>query len=181
MSQLIEFIPVLIFFTVYQWTDIVTATMALMAAMVVQSLVEWVIKRKLERFRLLALAMVIVFGGATVLTRNATFIQWKPTIFQWVMAAVFFGSRFVGGGKVLIRRLLEAKVALPDAVWVRLNWGWVIFFLVSGGLNLYVAWGYSEETWVRFKLFGLMGLTFVFVLLQGVYMAQYMRDDEPGE
>ncbi|MBF0423638.1 MAG: septation protein A [Magnetococcales bacterium] len=177
MSQLFELIPVLIFFLVYQWTDMVLATLALMTAMAVQTLWSWLTTRKLERFRLLALALVMVFGSATVLTRNALFIQWKPTIFQWIMGMVFLGSHFVAGGKVLIRRLLESKVSLPDDVWIRLNLGWVVFFLVSGGLNLYVAWGFSEEIWVKFKLFGLMGMTFIFVLLQGIYMARHMSEE----
>ncbi len=181
MSQLFEFVPVVIFFLVYQWTDLVTATIALMVSVVLQSVVEWKIKGKLERSRWLALILVLLFGGATVLTRNPLFIQWKPTILQWVFALVFLGSHFVGGGKVLIRRLLERKVALPDAVWIRLNLGWVAFFSVTGGLNLYVAWTFSEQAWVRFKLFGLMGLTLLFVILQGVYMMRYARDVEPGE
>ncbi|HIJ85604.1 MAG: septation protein A [Magnetococcales bacterium] len=178
MSQLFEFIPVLIFFLVYQWTDMVTATMALMFSMAIQSLVEWLIKRKLERTRLLALALVMVFGSATVLTKNPLFIQWKPTILQWVLAVVFMGSHFVGGGKVIIRRLLEDKVILPDAIWVRLNLSWTVFFLLTGGLNLFVARYFSEEIWVRFKLFGLLGLTLVFVVLQAMYMVRHAREND---
>lgn len=181
MLQLVEFLPVLVFFMVYQWTDMVTATVALMVSMSLFSLIEWMIRKKLARSRLLALALVLVFGSATVLTRNALFIQWKPTILQWILAVVFMGSHFVGGGKVLIRRLMESNVALPEAVWIRLNLAWVGFFLMSGGLNLYVAWSFSEETWVRFKLFGLMGLTLVFVLLQGVYMLRHVQENKPGE
>lgn len=155
----------------------VTATMSLMASMAVMTFGEWLIKRKLARSRLLALALVMVFGSATVFTRNPLFIQWKPTILQWILAAVFLGSHYVGGGKVLIRRLLESKVELPDPVWIRLNLGWVVFFVVTGGLNLYVASSFSEDVWVRFKLFGLMGLTFVFVVLQGAYMVRHVREE----
>ncbi|MBF0108549.1 MAG: septation protein A [Magnetococcales bacterium] len=181
MAQLFEFIPVLIFFLVYQFTDLVTATIALMVTMAIHAAVEWRIKGKLERSRWLALGLVLLFGGATVFTRNPLFIQWKPTILQWILALVFLGSHFVGGGKVVIRRLLEGKVALPDAAWVRLNLGWVVFFFVTGGLNLWVAWTFSEEIWVRFKLFGLMGLTLVFVLLQAVYLVRHARPGDEGQ
>lgn len=181
MSQLVEFLPVLVFFLVYQWTDMVTATMALMASMSLFCLMEWMIRRKLTRARLLALVLVLLFGSATVLTRNALFIQWKPTILQWILAVVFLGSHVVGGGKVLIRRLMENNVTLPDPIWIRLNLAWVGFFLLSGALNLFVAWSFSEEIWVRFKLFGLMGLTIIFALLQGAYMIRHVQENKPGE
>ncbi|HAT50295.1 MAG: septation protein IspZ [Nitrospirae bacterium] len=181
MSQLVEFLPVLVFFLVYQWTDMVTATMALMASMSLFCLMEWMVRRKLTRARLLALVLVLLFGSATVLTRNALFIQWKPTILQWILAVAFLGSHVVGGGKVLIRRLMENNVTLPDAIWIRLNLAWVVFFLLSGAMNLYVAWSFSEEIWVRFKLFGLMGLTIIFALLQGAYMIRHAQENKPGE
>ncbi|MFA7594514.1 MAG: septation protein IspZ, partial [Thiohalobacteraceae bacterium] len=107
--------------------------------------------------------------------RDPVFIKWKPTVAYWLFAAVFLGSQFIGA-KSLAERMMGHAIQTTRAVWRRLNLAWVVFFVVMGVVNLYVAYHYSEETWVNFKLFGLMGLTFVFVLAQGLILARFIED-----
>jgi len=116
---------------------------------------------------------------------NPAFIQWKPTVLNWVFAGVFFISQFMGK-KPLIQRAMDKQIELPAAIWKRLNLAWVIFFFISGAANLYVAFYYRTnlaanvrmDTWVDFKLFGLMGLTIAFVILQALYLARYIPQDD---
>ena len=127
--------------------------------------------------QILTLGLLVVFGGATLLFRDPLFIQWKPTILQWIMAMVFAGSHFIGK-KVVIQRLMDTQMTMPGIIWARLNMAWVLFFLFSGGLNLYVAKNFSEDTWVNFKMFGLMGLMFVFIIAQGLLLSEYIKEEE---
>ncbi|MEO5350902.1 MAG: septation protein A [Magnetococcus sp. YQC-3] len=179
MKPLLDLWPVIVFFIVYQWYSIYVATAVLMAAVGVHSLLTWWRARQLTPMQWLTLGLVVLFGGATLILHEPRFIQWKPTLLQWLMALAFAGSHFIGE-KPLIRRLLEAQVVLPPAVWTRLSLAWIGFFLFSGAVNLWVAYTYDEATWVSFKLFGLLGMTFLFVLLQGVWLARYVSDT-PGQ
>ena len=125
---------------------------------------------------LVSLAIIVVFGGATLFFHNPTFIKWKPTALYWMFAAVLAGSTVVFR-RNLIRKMLEAQIRLPDAVWARLNAAWAAFFALMGVLNLYVAYSFSEEFWVNFKLFGGMGLMFAFVLGQGFYLSRHIEEE----
>jgi intracellular septation protein len=124
--------------------------------------------------------LVLVFGGLTLLVHDAVFIKWKPTIVDWLFAAAFLISNFWRGAP-LVQRLMGEHVELDASIWKRLNLLWVGFFTVCGALNLYVAFNYSENTWVNFKLFGLFGLTLVFALLQGVWIARQSEAQEAGK
>jgi len=114
---------------------------------------------------------VLVFGGLTLLIHDPVFIKWKPTIVNWLFAAAFLASQFLSG-PTIVQRMLGENVKLDDASWIRLNLMWVGFFVFAGAVNLYVAFNYDESTWVNFKLFGLMGLTLVFAMAQGVWIAR---------
>ncbi|WP_106477568.1 septation protein A [Phytohalomonas tamaricis] len=181
MKMLVDFFPIAIFFLVYHLTkDIVTATAVLIPATVLQVLYTWWRHRKVEKMHLVTLALVVVLGGATVLFGNGDFIKWKPTIVNWLFAVAFLFSPLFGG-KALTQRMMEKSITLPSAVWMRLNLAWVAFFAAMGALNIYVFTHYSEETWVNFKLFGMMGLTILFILVQGVFLARHMpRDGQNG-
>ena len=172
MKLLFDFFPVVLFFIVYKMHDdphqgFIVATAAIIAATVAQVLVLWLRERRVEKMHLVVLALVVVFGGITLIFDDEIYLKWKPTAVNWLFALVFLGSEFIGGRNV-VRRLMESKVKLPDPVWTRLNASWVVFFAVCGTLNLYVVYNFDTDTWVDFKLFGLMGLTLVFILGQGV-------------
>ena len=123
-----------------------------------------------------SLALVVVFGGATLLLHDETFIKWKPTILYWLFAVVLFGSaQFFG--RNLIRSMLEQQVQLPETLWRTVNLAWIGFFAAMGALNLLVAFNFSTDTWVSFKLFGGMGLMFIFIIAQGMLLAKYIPDD----
>lgn len=158
---------------------IYAATLIAILATFVQVGFVWLKHRRVETMHIVTLALIAVLGGATVAFQDETFIKWKPTVVNWLFAAVFLGSQYFMGKKPLVRRMMENAVSLSEeAVWTRLNLLWVLFFVAMGVLNLYVAFNFPTETWVNFKLFGLMGLTFLFVIVQAVYLARYIVQDE---
>jgi len=171
MKLILDFLPIVIFVAVYKYTnDIITATAALIPATIIAIGYAWFKERKVEKMQLVTLVLVIVMGGATVIFQDKTFIQWKPSVVNWLFAVVFFGSHFIGQ-KTIIERIMGAQIELKNKVWNALNIAWVIFFSLMGIINLYVAFNYSEETWVNFKLFGMLGLTVTFIIAQGIYIS----------
>lgn len=194
MKQLIEFLPIVLFFIVYQlngetltlggWTytidGIFTATAVLMGATVLQVAISYAITRTLEKRLLWLLLAVLLFGGATLVFRNQMFIQWKPTIFNWVLAAVFGASQFIGD-KNLMERTLGSQIHLPKNVWTRLNLLWVGNFAIVGALNLVVAYGFSEETWVSYKLYSAIGFTVLLTILTALLISPHLKDQQLAE
>ena len=190
MKQLAEFIPIALFFIVYQldgetvsfagWSyeidGIFTATGVLMAATVLQLLLTWLLTREFEKRLLWLTLAVLVFGGATLLLRNQMFIQWKPTIFNWALALAFGGSQFIGD-KNLMERTLGSQIHLPKPVWARLNLLWVANFAIVGALNLVVAYGFSEATWVSYKLYSAIGFTLVLTILTAMLISPHLKDE----
>jgi len=179
MQLFIDYLPILIFFGAYFYEDIYFATALLMAVMPIVMLVQWVITRKLNKIYAASTALVLVLGSATLLLRNPQFLYWKPTVLNWAIALAFLGSQFIGA-KPFAQRMLESAAELKKDQWQRLNQIWVVFFLVIGGINLYVAYSFSEPTWVKFKLFGMLGLTFAFVIVQTIWLTRAMHKNESG-
>lgn len=136
----------------------------------------WLRHRKVDTMLWVSLGIITVFGGATLFFHNPTFIKWKPTALYWLFAVVLAVSD-LALRRNLIRKILEAQVRLPDGVWTRLNLAWATFFALMGVLNLYVAYSFSEEMWVNFKLFGGMGLMLVFVVAQGFYLSRHITEE----
>lgn len=155
----------------------ITATAVLIPVSIIQVAYAYWRTRKIEKMHLVTLALIVVLGGATVIFENKAFIQWKPTIVNWLFAIVFLGSQFIGA-KNILQRMMSGQIKLPSAIWTRLNYIWVVFFIFSGAINLYVAFSghFSEEAWVNFKLFGMLGLTLVFIILQGVYLSRHIEE-----
>lgn len=173
MKLLLDFLPILIFFAVYKITgDLITATAVLIPVTIIQVAAVYWLTKKLEKMALVTLALVIVLGGLTVLLNDGWFIKWKPTVVNWLFAAAFFGSHFIGN-KPIIERLLGHAIALDTKQWLTLSFAWIAFFILSGVLNLIVAYQFSEDVWVNFKLFGLLGLTFIFLIIQGVWISKH--------
>jgi intracellular septation protein len=179
MKLLADLFPVILFFVAYQLYDIYVATQVAIAAAALQIAYHWLRHRRVENSHWLTLGLLVVFGGLTLALRDPTFIKWKPTVVNWLFAAAFLLSqRFMQRG--LLQRMMDHAVTLPDGAWLRLNTAWVLFFFAMGVLNLYVAYNFSEETWVNFKLFGFLGLTLAFMLAQGFYLARHMEAESPN-
>ena len=176
MKFLFDLLPVGLFFVAIFLWDIFVATAVAIAATVAQ--VAWLKlrKKKVEPMLWASLAIIVVFGGLTLYLKDKTFILWKPTVLYWLFGAVLAGSAFLG--RNLIRSLLADQMRLPDSIWAKLNWAWVAFFGFMGVVNLYVAFNYSEKIWATFKLFGGMGLMFLFVVAQSLILARYMQDEQ---
>lgn len=178
MQFFYDLLPVALFFVAYKMADIYVATAVLIVAVLAQTLISWVRHRKVSPMLLTSALLVLVFGGLTLLIHDATFIKWKPTIVNWLFAGAFLASQFMKG-PTIVQRLMGEQVKLePASLWNTLNMMWVVFFLVAGALNLWVAYRYSESTWVNFKLFGLMGLTIVFALAQGMWLSRKLDQHE---
>lgn len=175
MKFMFDFFPVLLFFIAYKMYDIYTATAVLILACFVQTVGHWVIHRSFEKSHLITLVLVALFGGATLLLQDEMFIKWKPSVINWLFGIAFIGSQFIGE-KNLIQRMLGAQLELPLTVWRNLNSAWALFFIALGFVNLYVVYNFDTDTWVDFKMFGLMGLTLGFMLLQGLYLARHIKE-----
>jgi intracellular septation protein len=181
MKLLLDFLPIVIFFIVYKTTnDIILATAILIPATLLQMLYTWIKTHKIEKMQLVTLALVIVLGGATVLFQDKTFIQWKPTVVNWLFGLAFLGSQFIGE-KTIVERLMGSNISLPSFAWKNLNIAWVVFFIAMGALNLFVAYTFSEEAWVNFKLFGMLGLTVIFIVIQGIYLSRHIENTENND
>lgn len=191
MKQLLEFLPIALFFIVYQWDGetielgswaytfdgIFSATAVLMAATAGQAAIARVVSGRWEKRNLWTLLAVTVFGGATLALRDETFIQWKPTIFNWALALGFLGFQLFSE-KTLLERTLGKQLRAPASVWRRLNRIWVGNFLIVGALNLYVAYSYSEATWVSYKLYSAIGFTLVLTFLTGLLISPHLKASE---
>ncbi|MEZ5671962.1 MAG: septation protein A [Thiotrichaceae bacterium] len=178
MKFLFDFFPIVLFFVAYKLYDIYVATAIIIVASVVQVGWSWLRYRRIENMHLITLGFVVVLGGATLFLHDETFIKWKPTVVNWIFALVFLGTQLIGK-KPLVQRLMESQVPVTtEKVWGRLNAGWAAFFILMGTINLYVAYHFSTDTWVNFKLFGMLGFTIVFVILQSIYLMQYIVPEE---
>jgi len=177
MKLLFDLFPLVLFFAAYKFADIYVATGVAMAASVLQ--IVWLLarRRKIEPMHWINLAIIVVFGGATLFLHDEVFIKWKPTVLYWLFAAVLAGGQLLFKRNFL-RSMLGGQIQLPGAIWQRLNLAWVLFFTTVGGLNLYVAYNWPTETWVSFKVFGIFGLLLVFVVLQSVYLGRHMKHPE---
>jgi intracellular septation protein len=156
---------------------VLLATVVVIAATLAQVLYLKARRQKVDTMLWVSLALVTVLGGATIYFHSEAFIKWKPTVLYWVMSAAFLLSPLLAG-KNLLRILLGEQVELPEFAWKRLNGAWVLFFAFMGVLNLWVAFNFETATWVNFKLFGGMGLMFVFMLAQGFYLTRHLKVED---
>ena len=220
MKLLFDFFPILLFFIAFKVYGIFVATAVAIAASFAQVGGFWWKHRRFETMHLVTLGIIVVFGGATLLLQDRTFIMWKPSVVNWLFGAVFLLAPLFSG-KTLLERMMGDNIKLPDNIWGRLNWMWVTFFVVLGFANLYVANHFftaeaawrdaagvpaaeiieeypcetqdssslqslcnkvleSEEDWVNFKLFGMLGLTLIFVVGQSFYLARHIEEEDTG-
>lgn len=180
MKFLFDLFPIILFFIAYKSYDIYVATAVAIVASFLQVGLFWLKHKRVEKMHIITLVLIAVLGGATLVLQDPDFIKWKPTVVNWLFAIVFLGSHFIGQ-KPIIKRMLDGNIELPEFVWSRLSVGWVLFFIAMGVVNLYVAFNYDEDTWVNFKLFGMMGLTIIFILAQALYLGRHMQPVEVEE
>lgn len=162
---------------------ILVATIVVMLATCAQIAWVWLRHGKVDKMLWISLGLVVVLGALTLALRDETFIKWKPTLLYWVFATILLVSATLFR-KNLMRSMLGAQLTLPDPVWSRLNLVWVAFFVALGVLNLFVASNYDTDTWVNFKLFGVTGLIFVFMVGQGFWLMRHAEEpavEETGE
>lgn len=179
MKQLIDFIPLVVFFILYKTHDIYVATGALIIATAIQITVTWVLYKKVEKMQLVTFVMVAVFGGLTIFLHDDNFIKWKVTIVYGIFAAGLAISQYMG--KPLIKGMLGKELELPDAVWNRINGAWALFFVVCAVVNVYIAFRLPLDVWVNFKVFGLLILTLIFTIATGGYIYHHMPKEPDSE
>jgi intracellular septation protein len=173
MRLLADYFPLLLFFVAFKWQGIWIATAVAIAASIAQ--IAWFHWRgNVSAVHWLSLAIIVVFGGATLILRDETFIKWKPTVLYVTFALI------LAAGKLIWQRDLLAvvmkEIELPRPIWTRLTWSWVAFFGAMAVANWYVAFHFSTETWVDFKVWGGIGLFMLFALAQGLMLARHVTE-----
>jgi intracellular septation protein len=205
MKLLFDFLPIILFFGAFKYADahkdwaaafatshfgflvaggavgpgeapVLLATVVVIVATLAQVAYLMARGRKVDLMLWVSLGLVVVLGGLTIWLHSEAFIKWKPTLLYWVMGGAFALAPLLFG-KNLLKLLLGEQLELPAPVWQRLNVAWVLFFAAMGALNLWVAYSFSTDTWVNFKLFGSIGLMLVFTVAQGLYLARYLPDE----
>jgi intracellular septation protein len=171
---LFDFFPVIVFFVAFKVAGIYAATGMAIAATVAQ--IGWVLARrkKVSNMQWASLAIIVIFGGATLILRDETFIKWKPTVLYWLAGATFLGA--LAFKTNLVKAVMGEGIALPEPIWTKLAVAWGVFFLFKGALNLWVAYHFSTDVWVNFKLFGGMGLMLAFVIAQALWLSKYVQE-----
>lgn len=179
MSTLIDLVPTALFFLTYVYAGLYPAVSVLIAAMLAMVALSWWRTGRIPKMQLAVTGVVTVLGGLTLWLRNPAFIKFKPTAIYGGIALALLTSHYIGE-KVLLARMPQKIVVMPDAVWRRVNLAWAAFFVFCAALNLYVAANFSEATWVKIKVFGFTGMTFAFLLLHAPFLARYLVEEEAG-
>lgn len=180
MHAFLEYIPLVIFFVFYKFADIYWATGSLIVASAIQIAYFLIKKQPVPKRNLIFFGLIAIFGGLTIYMHDDTFLKWKVTIIQGIFATALILSEKVFN-KNIIKEFLGEALTLPDNIWRKLNLAWATFFAVCGILNWYIAFNFSLETWVNFKVFGLTALTFAFAIGSIISLYKYMPDDEEEE
>lgn len=172
MKLLFDFFPIVLFFLAYKFYGIYSATAIAMISSFIQVFFYRIKHQRYEKLHVISLALITVLGAATLFFHNPWFIKWKPTGIYWLSSLVFLGSAFFGK-KTIIQKMMDTNVNLPTKIWKRLNYAWSLYFIAMGALNLYVAYHYSTDIWVNFKLFGGVGCMLLFVFIQALYLTKH--------
>jgi len=181
MKFLFEMFPIILFFAAYKFKGIYVATSVAIAASILQITFAYIKNKKVEKPMIISLAVIVVFGGATLLVHNEMFIKWKPTVLYWIFSGVLLIGRYVFD-KNFVQSMLQKQITVPAHIWERLNIIWAVFFAAVGCINIYIAYHFSTNVWVNFKLFGILGCMLIFVIIQSVILAPYLKEaDEKAE
>ena len=174
MSLLIDFFPIIIFFCVFKWKGLMVATLTATLASFIQLISIKLKTNKFPHLQLISFLSLFILGSFTLICKKEIFIKWKPTAIYWLLAIVFFSTHWFKK-QPLLEKLSNNTLNLPKKIWYKLNIIWVIFFILMGVLNLYIVYNFDTNTWVNFKLFGTLGLTMIFVILQAIFLSKYLR------
>ena len=191
MKQFIDYIPLLVFFTVWALDErsvdiagfqhsiggIFSAAEFLLASSILVYGTLFIVQKRLDKFQWITLVAVVLFCIPTIIFRDTNFLKWKAPIVNWIFASVFLLSRFVGE-KPAIEHMMGHAVNAPRELWLRLNTIWIVYFCILGAVNLAVAYLLSEALWIQFKVFGNLILTFLFVIGQMPLLAKYIETEE---
>ena len=185
MNLLFEFLPLILFLGAFFYKDIYLALIVLMIAMPIGLLVKYIRTKTFDKMYFWSTVFLLAAGTLTLYFRNPYFLYWKPTVFYWAVSIVFLGSFWVGD-QPLVQRFFGLVEGMPleritRQQWNRLNIVWVVFFIAAGALNIYVAYNFSEDTWVKFKVFGLMALTIVFMIAQTLWIANLIGGESDND
>ncbi|MCC7005840.1 MAG: septation protein A [Ottowia sp.] len=180
MKFLFDLLPIVLFFVAYKMAGVYVATLTAMIASIIQIIWVWVKHRHVDPMLWVSCVLIVFFGGATLLFHNENFIKWKPSVLYWVLALGLMISAILFK-KNLVYAAMSKHIVVPNTVWATLNWAWVGFFILMGVVNLYVAMRYPTDVWVNFKLFGSMGLTIAFVIVQSVWLSRYIQKNEHSD
>ena len=176
MKLLFDFFPIVLYFISYKLFDIYIATAVAMAGSVFQVVFHRIKYSRFENLHLASLALIMVLGSATLFFHDPWFIKCKPTGIYWLSSLILLGSALMGK-KTIIQKIMDANISLPSKIWKRLNLAWAMYFIIMGGLNLYIALRYPTDLWVNFKLFGGLGCMIVFIALQALYLTRHAVHD----
>lgn len=174
MKMLFDFFPVLLFFVAYKAYDFYLATIVIIAATCLQVFYRYLHYKKIEPQYLITLVMIVGLGGATLFLQDEIYLKWKVSFVNWVLAIILLGSNFIGKTNIL-QKLMQENITLPPKVWSKLNLSWAGFFTGIGWLNMYIINNYSTDFWVNFKLFGVLGLTIFFGIVQAMFLTKYVN------
>lgn len=177
MKFFLDLFPALAFFAAYKFGGIYVATGVLIASMFALVLIYWLWKREIHKMHLITAIIVAVFGGMTLYVHDPAFIKFKPTALYAVFSLALLLSHVIGD-KVLLQRIPQEALQMPDTVWRRVNFAWAIFFAFCAVLNLYIAANYDEATWVKFKTFGFSILMLVFMFAHIPFVARYLPQEK---
>lgn len=180
MKALSDFIAIILFFATYSITkNMVTATAVAVVIGIIQAAYTFWKEKKLEPMQWLSLILIVVFGGLTIVLQDRTFIMLKTTILTWLMALILLVAQL--RGKNGLQAVMKREIALPQNVWNKLGYAWIIFFFCLGLLNLAIAYPFdqaSEAVWVKFKVWGYMPIILIFMLAQGAYMMRHLPKED---
>jgi len=172
IKLLFDFFPVILFFITFKIWGIYTATAVAIASSALQIILIRIKYHRFDIMHLITFCVLLFFGGATLFAKDPMFIKWKPTVAYWIFAIIFLSFKLINK-KTFLERILSKKIKLPQKIWNILNISWIIFFTIIGSINLYFAYNYSIDTWVTFKLFGIVSATFIFGLIQSFYISKH--------
>jgi intracellular septation protein len=180
MQLLFDFFPIIVFYVFYKLQGFFAATVAIIAAMAIQISAQWITKRTVSKMLLISGGLVALLGGISLWLNDPVFLQWKVTIASWLFGIAFIASHFIGD-KTLVERVLEHVIQLDKPVWIQLNLIWIANFLLLGATNLFVMFNYDMDTWVNFKLYGVLGFSLVTALVQGLLISRHLPDEQQEE